>query len=553
MAIVIHKYPRPILEVSLESGGDLPQGQTYYFTGFFQKYAGYFGSAASPAAAEVFITTTAANQKIRLRWKYDDGQGGFTYGIPTLAGGFVYRWDTYSILDGQGKFYPWRNLNNPGGGDDTYGHRRWGTRYSIEGIYGSEIYITTANLFDGGAGDSASYCSWGIGHPEIAWNLEYDPIDSRFSREHGKLGIDIQDSGHDWDGVIQALEDASIPEIYVIGKSYLILLGTIMGAGEIEIERKLIIFHLGFNQNVNVTFRNCIILTEHNKGWNNIRGSFINTRSLHGDHGTKFQGPGYSPLISNLSLNNISPTATISTYQSIRGLVIEDQSFELRYPKSTMDFADLKFINAELLISYRYDQDIYLENVYFENVLGTMFAHDIRNDMIFPPQVAQKLVCKNASCDRQDGILVVKYKENARSAFLSYEFWFTLTITVSDVDGLLEGAKVQLLDTELAKYSGESDENGSFSDDLLSYLVTYDPDDSPNYAAYNLKGPFQLLITKSGYVDYQAEHEITDTLDLQIALQKNDLFITEALPVSIIDDSLLADIQEDLLEVSIED
>lgn len=85
MASLVY-LPQPTLEVTLEAGGTLPAGTTYYFTGYYWGGNNYnsiqCSQLLSPVAEEVSITTDSTYRSIRIKFKWWDGSA-WVYSLPS--------------------------------------------------------------------------------------------------------------------------------------------------------------------------------------------------------------------------------------------------------------------------------------------------------------------------------------------------------------------------------------------------------------------------------------------------------------------------------------
>jgi len=208
MAVKVTIFPQPKVYFSLEAGGTLTVGQTYYFIGFFQKGSAYYGSSVGDISEEYSITPTAGYQKIKAEWWQDGGdytgvvqngsdititatahgrsvgdtvylRGGAydgtytitaittdtfditaTYssddtgkwfadiGKPAYSSQIVFKWDKYSMINsGTGKPYQWLNMNDPANtGSEWDG--TYGHRKWTCGYYEDSRLTGTSNVWE---------------------------------------------------------------------------------------------------------------------------------------------------------------------------------------------------------------------------------------------------------------------------------------------------------------------------------------------------------------------------------------------------------------------
>jgi hypothetical protein len=553
MAITVIEIPKVILSLSLESGGDLPDATTYYFTGWIGQGAGYYGGCWGEAADQVSITTTAANQQIRIDWSYwhdgtlYEGVGVWNDlnalmpetqpGTAAHRNSIMIKWDYYSMLDGGSVFYKWCNLNDPAISDefqDGYGHRRWMQVYSGNGIRADYKYanLTTMNP----ANTSGTY-----GHGQLAWRYNIFDIIGPWPMEKSDLLFQVDGTGNTEQTLIDCIEGmdaALLDRVYLSNNNdfstnnafNIIMKGSIGGLGEISYKRMSLIT-VSSTQILNIfgTYEDCYISDNQmtQSFWLNLRGnSYTNTVYFH---------VGNAFIIDYvLAADNFRPWARSGTtsYASIIGMYIEDvPQHQWRYFKPTMPITDSTFKKTVLTataysISHDYTgvNAITWTNVKFLEMLNNWDVAFTYYYIIDPEYGYDEINAYGLTVDRPDGKLRCRWTSYVQALAVTsiVNVFQPLNLTVKDKDGVeIVGATVAIIDNTGFQYSDVTDINGEYSENIKSYSVELDPLDSDGYGNDSKTIDFndlKIFISANGYQVYEAVFSIYEELSMEVAL-----------------------------------
>ncbi|APF20318.1 hypothetical protein Calab_1530 [Caldithrix abyssi DSM 13497] len=563
MAIIIHTYPKPTLTLSLKSGGDLEPNTTYYFTGFFTRYGGYYGSIVSPAADEVFITTTATERTINVNW------GNFP---DSTIQGIILKWDTQSLKNADGTWR--RNVN------------KWTAAFYQIGFGGTNRDILKADLHDAAIEGGSNYNDIRFGHPELGWGLwNYPDIEQnfKFPLNQGKFGIEIPDDGlvYDWNDLINAILNSSAKDLAFWDSLFLVMLGgTFFGNGNLEIKGKTIIQIFGANRDAkNLRFENSKLICDSvGRQWHDAHANYIQSQLLVNGTALTLQNlftnnseiKDFKPFRENISYFE---GMSLTSYNSLKNQVIYDSDFlNFRYPPSGSFLENIRLIKSfvRITISNRGDQfhvpsnpqKVYFTDLTFENYGSKNYDIDFTSENYVKNQTYNyyfDAICKNCKCDRPDG-LILSYMKGPETwsnevrvrAFFYYELEFFIE---NKQDGKIENAKIEIFDKEEnVVFAGYTDLNGYVKAEILSYKTEHDPNDEAGNGLYSKnidQNPFKIKITKSGYMDYEAIHQVYEKKQFQIALQPVPLPVAEKLDVNIREDVINVEIVEDVIDCEV--
>jgi len=278
MAINIILPPKPVVLLSVESGGSLQASTTYYFRVWWQGLTmPYYGGYAGESSDEVSITTTSTDKSIRMRVSWDNaaisafadaGSGNVTVtstGHGLVNGEEVYINSTtnydgeYTVANSQtntfdivstfvtteaghwygvgpptrattratGYLFMWDTATLSGNipwndsGGTTYGHRKWYGRVGLESginatnkLWTEESGTQLSSYDDRGALCSQRY----VEHPQIGWTYSRSPVSSALTKK-AKFCIEFDGGTHTWADAMTALKaDSRVDGMYVSGK-----------------------------------------------------------------------------------------------------------------------------------------------------------------------------------------------------------------------------------------------------------------------------------------------------------------------------------------------
>ena len=127
---IIH-LPKPVVNISLVSGGDLDENTTYYFIGWYngEGTSPYYGQVMSPVSNMVNITTNSSYRSIKLDWGT----------LPSEVKGISFKWDNYSLMNSSSnKPYRWYSESSVIGQSSNVerikGLRKWLNAYNSNGF-----------------------------------------------------------------------------------------------------------------------------------------------------------------------------------------------------------------------------------------------------------------------------------------------------------------------------------------------------------------------------------------------------------------------------------
>jgi len=525
MAVNVYQIAKPVIELSLDTGGDLPDATTYYFTGYYQNDAGYYGPCAGPAADEVFITTTAPNQKIVMQWKYWDG-GDWVYGAPLQSVcnmRFSFKWDYYSMRH-TGGWYKWCNVNDPAVDNEFSvgtGHQRWSHSYASAG-YSNIVTkdILLADLLEGG--DSIGNRN----HPEVAWRYDIYPMNYNFDFSLGALVVHIDSDGSDQDDIIAALYASSFDTQYEIGKYSLVLYGTFVTGYSCTIDGMSIIFIANAPKNNNIVYSNGMIYTFRltSNLWNNARGTFQNIIYRH-------NGNAFIQTAVNQNSFDYQPWCNIgiTNYGSIVGYTSKNMPFhQYRYYRASYVIQDSIFDNCYIYgtpTGPPYNNDtMEWENVEFKNNVN----QDIR--LYFGLGVGvgfnQIFNVKGIKTDKANGKIRVNMflSDTPDSLSILFNMMQTINFRITDKNGIpLIGTEVNITNSVGTIYNDITDTNGELSLYPITYTIEYDVTDTDGYGFFTKTtdlNPLTITISENGYQQYINTITIEEITNWDIALQE---------------------------------
>ncbi len=563
MGIVIHTYPKPVLVLSLKDGGDLDPNTTYYFTGFFTRFGGYYGSIVSPAADEVSITTTSTKRTINVSWG--------TFPDSTIEG-IILKWDTQSLKNVDGT---WRKNVN-----------KWTARYYETGFSGTNKDIQKSNLHDKAIEGGIFYDDVRFGHPELGWGLwNYPDIEQNLKLpfNQGKFGIELVDDGstYGWDHLIDAILNSSAKDLAFWGNLFLVMMGgTFFGYGKLTIKGKTIIQIYGANRGASkLRFENSKLISDSfGFQWHDAYSDFIQSQlftngtalTLQSLYNNNNEIEDFEPFREHITNYYGLP---ITSYNSLSNmLIIDSQYLNFRYPPPDSFLQNIRLIKTFIRISIankgdayhdpNNPQKVYFTDIAFENYGDKNYDIDFTNDNYVKNQSYNyyfDAICKNCKCDRPDR-LILSYMKGPETwsnevrvrAFFYYELEFFIE---NKKDGKIENAKIEIFDKDNnVVFSGYTDQNGYCIAEILSYKTEHDPNDEAGNGLYSKtydQNPFTIQITKSGFIAYQIIDRIYEKKEFNIALQPIPLPVAEKLDSNIQEDIINANIVEDVIECEV--
>lgn len=538
MAITVHQIPKPVIELSLDTGGDLPDATTYYFTGYFCYQGGYYGNLNSPIADEVSITTTAANQRILMKWKYwDTGLEEYVYGPPTIAGKgfyFQFKWDNYTMLDGGSKHYRWCNVNDPAIDDEfdqPYGHYKWSHLYHEPGWGATQIYITSSYLKE--YPTDGLYYSNGRNNPECAWAFNQFPYDGyTIDWTLGSLLIEVTGTGNDDEDVYNALKNSGFTDQFMLygydldpdgnyRAKHLVLYGNFFASGSVElIITRMNIHFLGSScLSDYITFNKCNILVSGFSTifWQNCYGIFVESRLNHMGNALILNHMDTLPVQSAFWC---SSTATIYAYASgsdMDGYIMQDMTgCQFRYYVEPHVIKNSTFDNCYLLATPTGGEGEEYTGIWENLIFINHPAYDIRFDMNSSSglDVVHDITIRGCYSDNEDGKLRIQWVNIGTPNSIDFIVKVTQTmrfkITDDNGDNLV-GATIKITNGLGEVFQDVTDENGELTLYPVTYSIEFDEGDTDGYGYYSKtteKNPLDILIWKDGYDDYNRK-EVT--------------------------------------------
>lgn len=556
-----------ILTLSLETGGDLPDNTTYYFTGWFGQGTGYYGGCWGKAAEEVSITTTAPNQQIKIEWGYMDGDS-YVSGIPleymppnyvelnARTGAFI-KWDYYTMKDAEGNFYKRCNLNDPNitsEFQDSQGHRRWMNLYHPAGFTSDYVYATTSSLLDNQMGN--------FNHSELSWDYNRYPVIANIPWDKSDLMIFIEDgefTERDLNDAIVNMDESYRDRLFLlngwnlnaVGNRNIVLKGSISGTAPLSLNNvNLMLVSNTKNMNDAITYTDCVITDNQftQYFWLNTRGSYFNTIYKHN---------GNSFILDNLyETDGFKPWCGAGTtnYGAIDGLSFENMTAtQWRYFKPNMPITNSVFYNCLLNATpnsvdhdYTGDNAITWNNVRFDNEDAFDYDVEISYSYNLNEDAKDEINCYNVSVDRTEKKLKVRFllPDYPNEPHCIFSFFQDVDLTIMQQDGTyLEGAEITIIDNQGIEYDGITDSDGFCGLEINTYRVELDPEATetnvPGGYRYYTKttdyNEMSLFISKAGYRDYIMPISIEEKTELEISLVPTEppLIITEVTVVDV--------------------
>ena len=554
MAISVIEIPKVILSLSLESGGDLPDATTFYFTGFIAQGVGYYGGVYGEAADQVSITTTAANQRIRINWSYwhdsvlYEGVGVWDDLLAIMpdsaAAGrhqtsVIIKWDYYSMLDGSSIFYKWCNLNDPAISSefqDTRGHRRWMTTYATPGIRADSGVFQMSSLPSNDYGH--------FNHGQIAWRYDNFNLYGPWPMDKGDLFFNITGTGNTLATLVDCIEsaDPSLHDRVSLSNSndysttdcwVIIMKGSLCGTGELSLDR--LNFSMVSSNMIhcpNITFTNC------NIGDNKLDSYFWLNPVIPNISNSTYYHSGVTFIIDQIAAaSNFTPWCRSGTtsYAAITGMYLADMPYhQWRYYKPTMPITDCTFSNTYLYatansITHDYTgvNAIVWTNVQF---LSPSTGYDVlfTYSYIGPGETGyDEINAYSLFVDRPDGLLRARFvnMETGDGADCIVNAFLYFNLKVKDNTGTeIVGAQITITDVDGTQYSDTTDINGDVSIPVKGYSVQWDntdPDGEGNNSRTTIYSDMTLTISAAGYVSYiEAGINLTEDITKEIPLEE---------------------------------
>jgi len=534
MAVTVYHIPKLIIELALDTGGDLPDATTYYFTGFYmQGVAAYYNAIPGAAADQVSITTTAPNQKIVATWKYDIG-GGEVYGIPYDIDVRVHlKWDYYSMLDGGGEFYRFNNLNDPAISDETdptTGHLKWTHDQHVAGFSGDTQDLTTTQLKTNSTGGR------GFPHAEISTNFEYYPQYTNMDLKGGALAIEFTGADNTETDLIDALQACTATgsfELYQANDYQgstryhgMTIFGRFFGDGTGTIERLNCNLITGAVECPNLLFKGCSFSVSQLQYYNRIRNTGSNFTDCTFYHNGNTMDINYLGAVSNFR----PYSSSITSYGSIIGFYFQAPlaSAACRYYREAYVLEDSTWDNCYLsMVSWgsssggppevmSYENLTFKNNVNYDIYVSATYLTDV---------VDQTFNILGVTSDRE--FIKMRFYSVPAGSTMMWNILSTINFTITDHNGdFIEDATITVTNDNSDVLSDVTDVNGELTLNPKTYTVEYDIT-SPDGGTYMDKttnmNPLTITISKSGYVDYVSIVEVAGINDWEISLKAAEL------------------------------
>ena len=495
----------------------------------------------------------------------DTGEWFADAGLPTLAHRIGFKWDKYTMINAvDGEPYQWLNLNDPVNAaksefDDGYGHRRWTMRYygrddgksGTNGDYTQEatVYGSDPNyLYDGIAIGNTRYGNRGMPIPDIAFrdHDSYYRLPAGYSKINGKLLIYFDDAqAYNEDDLINALEASGFTDMFTLSlpnndsgyndyAQNLIVLGHIVvkSSASIDVEIKSINLTLLLNGNTyrfgsagtfKYTRCNLIYTCGSNSFW--VNNSHISYED------TSLYVLGISILDNISSAINFAPSGemnfyskTPSGFKMIGNPEQGSSYFQWRYQRENADSHMSDFYIKNFYIYLVNDDDTpdttgKMTDVEFVN--NGLKDYEVLNTWSYCVVACNKIMeCKNVTCDRADGKILVNHNSSAQTITDIWNMRFGIDLTIVDENGtVINGADVELSwsggsDTDTTDVNGVAEVVG------LSYTIEWDNTMGAGIVTPGAYKEQTLIIKKAGYKTYKTKFTFQEGKTWTIALQK---------------------------------
>ncbi len=554
--IMVYKYHKPILELSLKEGGNLTADTNYYMTGVFIYSNQRDNGVQSPAADKVNITTNSTHKTINVEFftngsitGFSDAGGGkvnvvsYDHGLYTgdvveisgttnYDGTYTITWVDYDTFQITATYVSnetgtWKSYSIPSNAQyvqlyvnasdiqDANGNwikdQNWWS-----GFYYGNGYTTNNITYNTLLTNSSSNRY----HPELSTQLD-DYIPSDFSKTEGRLMVSLTSGAtYDLNDIATELKKSHSEDVYSISNSSFSILGNLVGSSDSSFEDSFVsLYIIGIYQGSGtgwVLNDSQVYLVGVRRA--SLKGTFnrcalqgITEMQLSGAHLTNSYIDSTSVIN---SLDNIAYSKegiTVTTHSGYHTWVV--------YPNlNAGTWKNINHINGYLYMSESHDfDDTYPNNTYedltFTDVVGSfdIYAYIYSGGR-------ENIRFYNAVSNREGGIGVKIYSQKANGTSLL--FYYKLNLTITDQDGNpISNADVKITDSKGTEYTSTTDTNGKASIWLKSfdfhalyrtYLITQTPTNNYNN--------FTLTISKTGYQDYNTPVYIDQQKDWTIAL-----------------------------------
>lgn len=517
-------YATPVVTPSLQAGGTLTLGTTYYYRVVALKVDSSYGwgreQAESPASVEVSATPAGANQTIRLTWPQVAGAAYYDIYRTTTSGnyGTSTRIDA-SVIDG-------------GAGGTTYDDD------------GSETFIrTNCAIFAVSTLPMGFVTTIGRGHLLISGGSAVDPItlddivtaigDTNFCKMQDEKIFGLLGYWYNTDITAETHFADSYKELRLIGQH------------RWNFTHEDSSFQLGlYDSDNDCGYSGCSIYSHHqynsSADYSNavklykchiFNGNYINRQASAID---PLSGPTFSGDVILKDCDVQGRGMRITGSPTIIDLIIDEGTL---FPVNGY-FTNCENITVKRSYLYNYYQHI----TYFK---GYKVYNETSYDMQFRSSSTDKygIFVNPYFHGRTDNIPVIYWHSNLDSGDDYIDIYYTIDLTVLDSDGsAISGATVQVTDTDDSLVvDTTTDVDGQITTQEVKAMRYTHTAASGNgfgdaYTDTDDRGPFTLTVSKASYDTYSQIFTLTEAIDWTLSMSDIPALSENQLAVSITSD-----------------
>lgn len=523
MASVVY-LPQPTLEVTLEAGGNLPAGTTYYFTGCYCGFSsgGYVSGLYSAVAEEVSITTDSTYKSIRIKFKWWNGSS-WQYTYPTYASGTLVKWDYVSLKSGGiwKKTTPWKFAN------------------AFIGSFGLEKLITDESQISG-------YTSTEYYHPQIADYYNSYPTWGDYSSGTPVL---IIDSDSDTITTIRTALNGDTKNLcraaILQGVNYIYMVGEIYFKKAISLSN--VYFHLinnGMRADSNITpsFTACVFFFEkcypatYNIPVSNLKTcAYLNPRP-----GLTMSSPGtYNQVFSfesGIEISSITASNLFAMPFNFNGRirVASMNNYELLTDSVVYQGAlffyttNLNYMGVKRIKEY-YDKNLIatVKDLWINDSSSTLTMQEVR--LVDFVMETNRPASEGIDYTGEKKPRIYWERNGTALQDYSLNFYYTLKFKIYSPSGVLQGVTIDVND---GAYTGETDSNGYCEISYLGRVARRHPSYPTGTTYYTQWTDYLNLTIKISKTGYRTETLSISGIDDIINFSMKDVLLLPELKIN---------------------